>query len=140
MKILFTIFFLSFGLLSNNEKLDQCNGIENFTFGSTKENYKGLTLEIQEGNTHLYDANTNMLHISNVEFEFMRLTFTKNKLTAIALSTKNGTRAAFFNYLKEKYGSPQKLKNRFEWTGKKVNIVFEFYNNNKDAAIDFYAK
>ncbi len=141
MKVLVLIVIMfSFGFTFNNEKLDKCNGIDSFTFGSKKENYKNLSLEIEEGSAQLYNANSNAIHIDGVELEFIRVTFTKNKLSAISLSTKNGTRSAFFNYLKTNYGAPVKFKNRFEWSGKKVSIVFELYNYNKDAAIDFYTK
>jgi hypothetical protein len=99
-----------------------------------------MSLEFEEGNSQLYTLNSDAIKITGVQFDFIRITFIKNKLSAISLSTKGDTRAAFFKYLKDKYGAPIKNKNRFEWNGKLVKIVFEFYNNSKDAAVDFYKK
>lgn len=138
--IFFLLLFSPLNFILLNENLDSCNGIDNYIFGASKDSFKNMSLEFEEGNSQLYTLNSDAIKISGVQFDFIRITFIKNKLSAISLSTKGDTRAAFFKYLKDKYGAPIKNKNRFEWNGKLVKIVFEFYNNSKDAAVDFYKK
>jgi hypothetical protein len=140
MKTFLIIVIISFvGLFQNNNELEKCHGFEEFTFGSSKQLYKNLTLELEEGNSQLYTVNSTTVKLNGVQLDYFRVTFIKNKLTDISISTKNTTGAVLFKYLKDNYGSPKKLKNRFEWIGNKVHIVFELYNNNKDAYVDFYS-
>lgn len=140
MKILtLVLLFPLFGFIAN-EKLNECNGFEGFVFGTSKESYKSLNLEIEEGNSQLYEAGSNAIHIEGVQFDFIRITFTNKQLSAIALSTKNATAAAFLKMLSSRYGTPLKVKKHFEWVGKNVRIVYEPYAGNKDAAIDFYKR
>ena len=140
MKTVLILFIISFSsLFQNNTALEKCHGFDEFTFGSSKQLYKNLTLELEEGNSQLYTVNSNNTKLSGVQLDYFRVTFIKNKLTDISVSTKNTTGAVLFKFLKDNYGSPKKLKNRFEWIGKNVHIVFELYNNNKDAYVDFYS-
>lgn len=139
MKTLLIILFCSIYTLTN-EKLDKCNGIGNYIFGAPKNQFKNITLEFEQGNAQLYTVNENPSIINGVELDYLRISFIKNKLSAISISTKNSTGAVFFKYLKEKYGAPVKNKNQFEWSGKHANITLELYNKNKDASIDFYSK
>ena len=123
----------------NNEKLDKCNGIGNFVFGTSKEQFKNMTLEIEQGNSQLYTIDSGTLKIDGVQLDYLGVSFIKNKLSTVSVSTKNFTGAAFFKYLKENYGTPIKTKNQFEWRGKHITIILELYKNNKDASIDFYS-
>ena len=136
--LLFLLINLPFTFL--NEKLDRCNGIENYIFGTSKDQFKNITLEIEQGNAQLYTVNSSTISISGVQLDYIGISFIKNKLSAIAVSTKNATGSIFFKYLKDNYGPPVKTKNQFEWRGKHITIVFQLYKNNKDAAIDFYSK
>ena len=116
------------------------SGFEGFKFGTPKEAYRNLTFEFEEGNSRLYTANPNEIKITGVQFESVRLTFIKNKLSAIALSTKNATGPNCFSFLKEHYGDPVNKKNQYCWNKPDMTIVFELSKNKKDAYIDFYAK
>jgi hypothetical protein len=129
-----------FGFVASNEKLNKCNGFGNFVFGTAKESYNNLRFELEEGSSRLYEAGTNAIHVEGVQFEYIRVTFTHNQLSAIALSTKNATAVTFFKTLTSRYGAPLKVKKHFEWLGKNVRIVYEPYAGNKDAAIDFYKR
>lgn len=140
MKLLITVSLLSFLNFFNNN-LDKCNGFENYKFGTSEKLYKNLTLEIEEEDIQLYNVNSNYLNIIHeVQFEYIRITFTKNKLSAIALSTKDRTGSAFFKYLKNNYGNPMKIKNTYEWLGKNVRIVYEPYKKSDDGIVDFYSR
>jgi hypothetical protein len=99
-----------------------------------------MTLEFEQGNSQLYTVDAGALKLDGVHLDYLRLSFIKNKLSAISMSTKNSSGAAFFKFLKDNYGAPAKKKNVFEWNGKHITVVFELYKNNKDAAIDFYSK
>ncbi len=123
-----------------NEKLNECNGFENFVFGTAKESYQNLSFEIEEGNSRLYEAGLNTIQIKDVQFEYIRVTFTHNQLSAIALSTTNASAPVFFKLLTSRYGNPVKDRKHYEWLGKNVRIVYEPYANGKDAAIDFYRR
>jgi hypothetical protein len=141
MKIFALMFILPlFGFVASNEKLNECNGFGNFVFGTTKESYKNLSFEVEEGGSRLYEAGPNAIHVEGVQFEYIRVTFTHNQLSAIALSTKNATAAVFFKTLTSRYGNPLKVKKHFEWLGKNVRIVYEPYTRNNDAAVDFYKR
>lgn len=140
MKALLFFLLISYGLFTvKNEKLDKCNGIENFIFGTPKEHFKNITLEIEQGSAQLYTINSDALKISGVQVANISISFIRNKLTTISISTRNFTGSAFFRYLKDSYGPPIKTKNHFDWSGKHVNIILEL-SNNKDAVIDFYSK
>ena len=116
------------------------NGFEKFKFGTPKETYRNLTLEMEEGNSSLYTANPDEIKKTGVQIESVRLTFTKNKLSAIALSTKNATGLSCFRFLKEHYGEPVNQKNHYCWNKTDMTVVFELSKNKKDAYIDFYGK
>lgn len=116
------------------------NGFEGFKFGTPKEAYRNLTFELEEGSSRLYTANPAEIKINGVQFESVRLTFIKNRLSAIALSTKNATGMSCFRFLKEQYGDPVNKKNQYYWNKPDMTIVFELSKNKKDAYIDFYGK
>lgn len=129
---------LLYGSLIN---ADNSSGFEGFRFGTPKEAYRNLTLEVEEGNSRLYTMSPNEIKIEGVQFESIRLTFINNKLSVIALSTKNATGQTFLNFLKDQYGNPVNNKrNQYCWKKTDMNIVFELSKNKKDAYIDFYGK
>lgn len=134
--ILVAVISMSFSLKTDN--LNTCNGFGKFVFGAPRESFANLTLEITEGSLQLYHIDTKEVNIPGVDFEYIRLSFIHNKLTAIAMLTKNSTRENFLGILKEKYGVPTKRNGNYEWSGKYVRIVYEPYKNSRDAAIDFY--
>src|SRR5688572_4053195 len=108
-----------------NSKLDEKNGFKQFQFGTSPSEYKNISIEIDEGDSKLYSV-TGALVIDGVEYEYIRLTFTKNKLSAISMQTKNSNGQKFFQTLKASYGEPklvQKLKH-YEWKGNNVQLVF----------------
>ncbi len=134
---LLTPFLLGF---ISNDKLEKCNGFEQFIFGTGKESYKNLILEIEEGNAQLYSASSNAIKMHNIQFDYIRVSFIRNKLSNIELATKNATSVAFFKFLKDTYGTPVKNHKNFEWAGKNITIVYEPYLNSKDAIIAFCSK
>ena len=138
MKTLVVLFILFVGYSSTNNKLDESNGFENFKFDSPQTTYKNLSIEIDEGNTKLFSIATNEINIKDVEFDNIRLTFIKNKLNTIALTTKNSTGKVFLDFLKSKYGNPKIYKDNFEWMGKKVILIYQPYNSGNDAVVNFY--
>lgn len=138
MKALVVLFILFVGYSPFNNNLDESNGFENFKFGSSQANYKNLSIEIDEGNIKLFSVSPNEINIKGIEFENVRLTFIKNKLNAIALTTKNSTGKAFLDLLKSKYGAPKTYKQNCEWSGKKVLLIYEPYDSRTDAVINFY--
>jgi hypothetical protein len=120
---------------------DNSSGFEGFRFGTPKEAYRNLTLEVEEGNSRLYTVSPNEIKIDGVQLESIRLTFINNKLSVIALSTKNATGLACLSFLREQYGNPVNNKrNQYCWKKTDMNIVFELSKNKKDAYIDFYGK
>ncbi len=139
MKTLVVLFILFVGYSPFNNNLDESNGFENFKFGSSQANYKNLTVEIDEGNIKLFSVAPEEIKIQGIEFENVRLTFIKNKLSAIALTTKNSTGKAFLDLLKSKYGIPKTFKQNYEWSGKKVLLIYESYDTGTDAVINFYS-
>lgn len=139
MKTLIIFFVFSF-LSFNYDNLDKCKGLGNFKFGSAINQYNGLVLEFENRNAQLYTAKSDEIKINNVYFDFIRITFIKNKLSVISLSTKQSSGSVFFKYLVNNYGTPSKNKNNYEWLGKNIQIIFENYKNSKDAAVDFYFK
>lgn len=139
MKTLVVLFILFAGYAPINNKLDESNGFENFKFGTSFSDYKNLNIEIDEGNIKMFSVIPAEVNIKGIEFESIRLTFIKNHLTAIALTTKNSTGKAFLELLKLKYGAPKTVKHNYEWSGKKVLLIYETYDTGKDAAVNFYA-
>ncbi len=141
MKLLITICLiplLSFTL--KNERLNSCNGFEKFIFGSHKESFKNMVLEIEEGESQLYNVDPKSVSVPGVEFEYIRVSFIRNKLSTISLLTKDSTRGTFFQLLKASYGTPAKTNRNYEWIGKNVKIIYEPYKNCHEAAIDFYSR
>jgi hypothetical protein len=128
--------------LAQTNKLDETNGFNNYVFGSSPTQHQNLTLEIDEGNTKLY-TQQNPVKLNGVEFEYVRVTFCRNKLSAITFQTKNSTGLKFLNTLKENYGEPNtsnQFPENYEWLSKKVELFYEKDGSNKDAVISFYSK
>jgi hypothetical protein len=123
-----------------NEELDKTNGFGNYKFGTPFSMYTDLNLELDEGDTKLYTSLKKTIHIPGVEFEYIRTTFCKNKLTVLSLETKDGTGTILFQFLQKKYGTPKKIKKEYEWLGNKVQLTYEPYPTGGDAIINFYSK
>lgn len=137
-----TLLFFLFPVLiiGQNAKLDEKNGFDQYKFGTSPELYKNISIEIEEGNSKLYSALAPII-IDGVQFEYVRLTFEKNKLTAISIQSKNSTGQKFLQSLKSSYGDPKllpKTKN-YQWLGNKVQLIYTSLANN-DGQFDFYAK
>lgn len=139
MKTLVVLFILFEGYSPIGNKLDESNGFENFKFGSPQASYKNLSIEIDEGNIKLFSVSPEEIKITGIEFDNVRLTFLKNKLNAIALTTKNSTGKLFLDLLKSKFGAPKIFKQNCEWSGKRVLLVYEPYDTGKDAVVNFYS-
>lgn len=139
MKALIVLFVLFVGYGPINNKLDESNGFENFKFGSSQADYKNLSIEIDEGNIKLFSVSSDQININGIQFDNVRLTFLKNKLNAIALTTRNSTGKAFLELLKAKYGTPKTFKENCEWSGKKVVLIYEPYDAGTDAVVNFYS-
>ncbi|MEO6304530.1 MAG: hypothetical protein ABIP51_15325 [Bacteroidia bacterium] len=143
MKNIILLFFIPFLGLAQPNKLDEKNGFETYVFGSTPAQYKNLTLEIEDGNTKLYSLNQSNIALQGAEFEYLRITFYNNKLSAITLQTKNATGQKFLQSLKESYGEPVKLtkpKENYEWVSNKYRLLYEANAAHNDATVSFYAK
>jgi hypothetical protein len=137
-KLLLAILFPVLAV-SQNTKLDQKNGFDQFKFGSSPSEYKNLTIEIDEGDSKLYSVNGSSLVMDGIEYDYIRITFTKNKLSAISMRTKNSTGNTLLTNLKASYGEPkfvQKLKH-YEWKGNNVQLVYASVPKN-DGVFDFY--
>lgn len=129
--------FLSFTL--KNDLLNSCKGFEKFTFGAPKNTFKNLVLETEEGDSNTYMVNPKEVSVPGVEFESIKVSFIKNKLSSVSILTKNSTRGVFFQFLKEHYGTPSKTSRTYEWVGKDVQIIYEPFMNSREAVIDFYS-
>ncbi|MDO8999380.1 MAG: hypothetical protein Q7W45_06415 [Bacteroidota bacterium] len=141
-KIFLLLIIPLFGLTQNN-KLENKSGFKDFVFGDSPSAHKNMTLEIDEDNTKLYSLQENDIKIDSVEFEYIRVTFLKDKLSSISIQTKNGTGFVFLNLLKESYGNPTKsnlLKKNYEWLLNTMRILYENLRAEKDAVITFYSK
>jgi hypothetical protein len=122
-----------------SERLDEDNGFGTYKFGSAPSQYSDLTLEIDEGKTQLYSSVDNYVIVKNTKIEHVRVTFCQNKLSAIAIKTKQKTGTNLLEHLIEKYGAPKKVKEDYEWLGKKVQLVYEPIDG-FDAEITFYSR
>lgn len=141
-KILLWLFFPGY-LLSQNNKLDQQNGFNVYIFETPPSNYRDLMIEIDEGNTKLYSLDKDPIVIAGVNFEYLRITFFKNKLSAIAMQTRGGNGARFLQSLKEAYGQPTKPKpdkEHYEWISSRLHLIYDQNPSGKDATISFYNK
>jgi len=134
--LLFPIF-----VCGQNSKLDEKNGFMQYKFGSSPEEYKNISIEIEEGSSKLFSVTGSPIIIDGVEFEYIRLTFVKNKLSAISLQTRNSGGQKFLQSLKSSYGEPKlaSKKKNYEWLGNKVQLVYTSLSN-KDGLFDFYSK
>ncbi len=140
-KIILLIIFPFIGFTQNNT-LEGQNGFKNYIFGISPNELKNLTLEIDEDNTKLYSLPEDNIKIDDVEFEYIRVTFSKNKLSTISIQTKNATGSKFLQVLKENYGEPKLnvAKKSSEWISSDMLVIFEKNNSGKDASISFYSK
>ncbi|MDP1799987.1 MAG: hypothetical protein Q8L81_01450 [Bacteroidota bacterium] len=140
-KIILLIIFPFIGFTQNNT-LEGQNGFKNYVFGTSPNELKNLTLEIDEDNTKLYSLPEDNIKIEGVEFEYIRVTFSKNKLSTISVQTKNATGPKFLEVLKENYGEPKlnAARKSFEWASSNMLVIYEKNNSGKDASISFYGK
>ncbi len=112
-------------------------------FGSSPKQFTNLILEIDEGNTKLYTLNQSNINQDGTEFEYIRITFCKDELSAISLQTKNATGQIFLTSLRGNYGEPgksNKQKEIYEWLSSKCQLVYEKNVKSNDATVSFYAK
>ena len=124
-------------------KMKEVKGFKNYVFGTPPDAYKNLTLEIEEGNTKLYSLNEPGLVIDGVEVEYLRITFTKNKLSDISMQSKNATGQKLLQNLKESYGEPtriSKTKKSYEWMNEKLQLLYEINVAGSDATVSFSSK
>lgn len=129
MKLLFLAVMLSFSGMAQQKFGD-------FTFGSSPSEYKNLDLEIDEGDTKLYSSSSK---VEGLELADLNITFTKNKLSGIALRTKNAGGEKLLKTLKDTYGEPViKSASRMEWKNAKLQIFFEKDKTGKDASASIY--
>lgn len=134
------LFIISIACFYPSNKLDEDNGLEIYKMGTPFEIYKDLNIEIEEGNTKLYSCDNTSVKIAGIEFEYIRVTFCKNKLCAISLATKNSSGNKFFQYLQKNYGQPKKTKENYEWMGNKIQLTYEFNGSDKDGIVSFYSR
>lgn len=142
MKHFLLFILLPFLGLSQTGTLSELKGFKNYTFGTTPDAYKNLTLEIEEGNTKLYSLNEPGL-VDGVELEYVRVTFTKNKLSDISIQSKNSTGARLLQNLKDSYGEPTRInksKKNYEWLNSKVQLLYESNKSGSDATVSFSSK
>jgi hypothetical protein len=139
--ILTLILILPSIFYSQINSLDEANGFKNFKFGTQPSDYKNLMIEIEEGNSKLYSVDNASIVIDGIQYEYIRLTFIKNKLAAVSLRTKNGNGSKCFQDLKNNFGLPKKnvKENSQEWNGSKVQLTYMSVTGN-DAIADFYCK
>jgi hypothetical protein len=133
------LIILSLGLLTN-DKLDKKNGLGIYTFGTPSSSYQDLQLEFQEGNSILYTSTEDYINVVGVEFDYIRLTFLKNKLAAINIGTKKGGATKLFQFLTENFGTPAKVNKSFEWNGTKVHLLYGKTADGKEAVASLYSK
>ncbi len=142
MKKIILLLLISFSCISQN-KLDDKNGFDTYIFGSPPNEYKNLSLEIDEGNVKLYTLTPCAIKMSEIEFQNVNITFIKNKLSAISLQSKNTTGIKLLQILKETYGEPTKsnpTKGNYEWLSAKVELLYEKHPSAKEATISFSSK
>lgn len=140
MKIFFSLLILSLiGFGQSIGKLDENNGFMQYKFGTAPENYKELSIEIQEGDTKLFSA-SNTSQLNGIEFEYTRVTFFKDKLYDVTLKSKNAGATKLLQNLIESYGKPLLVKGNYEWQGKKVLLVYQKFKGENDAVISFTSK
>jgi len=143
MRTILILTLFPFFCLAQGNKLNDKNGFKNYVFGTSPKDYQNLVLEIDEGNTKLYSIDQSTITHDGAEFEYLRVTFCKDKLSAISLQTKNSTGQKFLEILKENYGEPgkaNKQKENYEWLSNKCQLIFEKNACSNDATISFYAK
>lgn len=131
------------GLSQTNSKLLTAKGFKNYLFGTSPNDYQNLVLEIEEGNTKLYTLNEPGLVIDGVEVEYLRVTFTKNKLSDISIQSRNSTGKKLLQNLRENYGEPtrvNKTKKSYEWTNDKLQLLYESNVAGSDATVSFSSK
>lgn len=145
---LLTLLPLAFMLLtlpsvSQDTRFKTSKGFNVYIFGTAPAAYRNLQIEIEEGNSKLYSVNQANITIAGVEIEFIRLTFTKNKLTDIVFQTKNATGAKLLQNMRESYGEPtraNKIKKNYEWLSDKAQMLYEYNRSGTDATVSYSSK
>lgn len=140
-KIIFAL-LIPFFAASQNAKLDEKYGFEQYIFGTSPREYNNLVLEIDDGSVKLYSASQSFTKFEGVKFEDLNMTFNGNKLSAISFKTKSSTGLKFFKKLKEMYGEPKKYalqKEDYEWLGAEVMLLYEHISPT-DAQITYYCR
>jgi hypothetical protein len=133
--ILILISLLRFGNV--NESLDKANGFSKYQFGSSISEYADLKLLVAEGNLKSFLVSAPAT-INGIELAYIRLTFYNDKLSDIAMCTKNKTGEKLLRFFQDKYGSTKANDKMYEWSGQKVKLIYELVNHSKDAEIFFY--
>ena len=122
-----------------SDKLDADNGFGAYKFGTSPSEYSDLNLEIDEGKTQLYSSIDNFINVKGTKVNSIQVTFCRNMLSAISLTTDKKTGTNLLDYLIEKYGAPKKVKENYEWMGKKVQLLYEPIDS-FDAKVSFYSR
>ena len=138
-----SLFQLSFNQLGQGNKFNESKGFKDYIFGTSPDNYKNLTLEIAEGNTKLYSLDQTTITIDGVDMNYIRLTFTKNKLSNISLQSKNSGGEKLLQQLKETYGEPTRIsptKKSYEWLSDKLHLLYEKDTGGTNATVSFSNK
>lgn len=136
------LFLFPFCFYAQSNKLDQQNGFNIYIFETPPSNYRDLMIEIDEGDLKLYSLDKSPIVIAGVEFDYLRITFFKNKMSAIAMQTRGGYGPRFLQALRETYGAPVKKPNKeiYEWVSPRLHLIYEAAPGGKDGTISFYNK
>ena len=122
-----------------SDKLDADNGFGAYKFGTPPSQYSDLNLEIDEGKTKLYSSVDNFINVKDTKVNSIQITFCRNMLSAISLTTEKKTGTNLLDFLIGKYGAPKKAKGNYEWLGKKVQLLYEPIDA-FDAKVTFYSR
>src|SRR3954462_8806891 len=107
MRVLLVYLLLNYsGLGFNTETLATINGYGQFKFGTSPQEYKNLDIEIEEGNLKVFTVNDNSVHIDGVEILYTRVTFNRNKLAAVYITTGGKTGPKIYEYMVNQFGKP----------------------------------
>ena len=139
MKTITLLLLLPLFSICLTDKLDEDNGFVNYKFGKPPTKYENLILEMDEGKTQLYSASGSNINVSGIKCKRLMVTFCNNQLSAISIRTDQSNGNKLLLLLKEKYGEPKKVKENYEWTGKKVHMLLEPLDAN-EAEVYLYSK
>jgi hypothetical protein len=135
------LFLLLIPFLGITQNAVEKKGFEKYIFGTSPTDYNDLVLEIDEGDTKLYSTEK-PVPLNGVEFEQVHVTFSKGKLTSVAVKTKNSTGSKFLESLKAQYGQPVKAnvtKGLYEWKSTQLQLHYEKNQSGQDASASFYS-